>query len=130
MIASLPVPGLITKYIRNTQREKMKRVTISHPYSRDMTGSHLLPRPMLVYSSLPKVSPAFAYYANTDLCFLVMNVIRMVKLFGWEPRIMAQVNEKREEELVSVRRARLLTMWNNFFKYVLSYIPLPKTDGC
>ena len=26
MIVSLPVPGLITKYIRNTQREKMKRV--------------------------------------------------------------------------------------------------------
>ena len=77
---------------------------------------------MLVYSSLLKVGYSSINYANTVLCFLVMNVIRMIKLFGWEPRIMAQVNEKREEELLSVRRARLLTMWNNFFKYVSSYV--------
>ena len=45
-----------------------------------------------------------------------MNVIRMIKLFGWEPRITAQINEKREEELVSVRKTRILTMWNILFK--------------
>ena len=35
MIVSLPVPGLITKYIRNTQREKMKRVC--HMFTFDLS---------------------------------------------------------------------------------------------
>jgi hypothetical protein len=30
---------------------------------------------------------------------IVMNVIRMIKLFGWETKVKAQVEEKREEEL-------------------------------
>jgi hypothetical protein len=28
-----------------------------------------------------------------------MNVLRMIKLFGWEDKMLARVNEKREEEL-------------------------------
>ena len=47
-----------------------------------------------------------------------MNVIRMIKLFGWEPRITAQLNEKRAEELISVRKARILGMSNMLCKYV------------
>ncbi|KAI9069817.1 hypothetical protein FKP32DRAFT_1671074 [Trametes sanguinea] len=39
-----------------------------------------------------------------------MSVIRMIKLFGWEPRITAQLDKKREEELISVRRSKLLTL--------------------
>ncbi|KAI9061280.1 P-loop containing nucleoside triphosphate hydrolase protein [Trametes sanguinea] len=42
-----------------------------------------------------------------------MNVIRMIKLFGWEPRITAQLDKKREEELVAVRRSKLLTLLIN-----------------
>ncbi|KAL7284523.1 hypothetical protein ACG7TL_001814 [Trametes sanguinea] len=42
-----------------------------------------------------------------------LNVIRMIKLFGWEPRIAAQLDKKREEELVSVRRSQLLAMFIN-----------------
>ncbi|PIL29335.1 ATP-binding cassette transporter [Ganoderma sinense ZZ0214-1] len=49
----------------------------------------------------------------------VMNVIRMVKLFGWEPRIAQQLNEKREAELVSVRRNRMLGMMNNMRNFVI-----------
>ncbi|KAI9056602.1 multidrug resistance-associated ABC transporter, partial [Trametes sanguinea] len=39
-----------------------------------------------------------------------MNVIRMIKLFGWEPRIAAQLGKKREEELAAVRKSKLLTL--------------------
>ncbi|OSX68144.1 hypothetical protein POSPLADRAFT_1043275 [Postia placenta MAD-698-R-SB12] len=39
-----------------------------------------------------------------------MNVIRMIKLFGWERRITDQLTEKREVELKSVKRARFLQM--------------------
>ncbi|OSD04848.1 P-loop containing nucleoside triphosphate hydrolase protein [Trametes coccinea BRFM310] len=42
-----------------------------------------------------------------------MNVMRMIKLFGWEPRITAQLDKKREEELVAVRRSKLLTLLIN-----------------
>ena len=50
-----------------------------------------------------------------------MNVIRMIKLFGWEPRIIKQLNEKRDEELVSIRKNRLLGMMNNLCKCVFAY---------
>lgn len=48
-----------------------------------------------------------------------MNVIRMVKLFGWEPRMAAQLDKKREEELVAVRRSKLLNLSINMCKYVI-----------
>ena len=47
-----------------------------------------------------------------------MNVIRMIKLFGWEPRIAAQLSEKREKELVSIRKSRMLGLSNQLFKCV------------
>lgn len=55
---------------------------------------------------------------DTDLVSVVMNVIRMIKLFGWEPRIAAQINEKREEELVAVKRNRMYGLANQLCKYV------------
>ncbi|KAF9813950.1 hypothetical protein IEO21_05386 [Rhodonia placenta] len=39
-----------------------------------------------------------------------MNVIRMIKLFGWERKITDQLTEKREVELKSIKRAKLLQM--------------------
>ena len=47
-----------------------------------------------------------------------MNVIRMIKLFGWEPRIAARLGEKRVEELRTVRKFRILAMSNMLCKYV------------
>ncbi|PIL29356.1 ATP-binding cassette transporter [Ganoderma sinense ZZ0214-1] len=68
-----------------------------------------------------------------------MNVIRMIKLFGWEPRIAKQLNQKREEELVAIRKNRLLSMLNymcnHFFNllfemlrmnFQLSFIMIPQ----
>ena len=48
-----------------------------------------------------------------------MNVIRMLKLFGWEKRIAAQMDEKRHAELIAVRRNRILGVSNAMFKYVI-----------
>ncbi|KAM5539757.1 hypothetical protein V8D89_006570 [Ganoderma adspersum] len=48
-----------------------------------------------------------------------MNVIRMIKLFGWEPRIAKQLNEKREEELVAIRRNRMLGMMNSMCNFAI-----------
>ncbi|KAI9056609.1 P-loop containing nucleoside triphosphate hydrolase protein [Trametes sanguinea] len=50
-----------------------------------------------------------------------VNVIRMIKLFGWEPRIAAQLDKKREEELISVRQSKLLTL---FIKSCNNILPI------
>lgn len=55
-----------------------------------------------------------------------MNVIRMVKLFGWEPRIIKQLDEKRKEELVAVRRSKLLNLSINLCKYVEATLRSPQ----
>ena len=54
----------------------------------------------------------------------MMNVIRMIKLFGWEPRIAGQLNAKREEELAAVRRNRMLGLSNKICKCVVPSLTL------
>ena len=60
-----------------------------------------------------------------------MNVIRMIKLFGWEPRVSAQLSEKREEELELVKKNKLLDLVNNNLKYACKSILLlePGTES-
>ncbi|TCD66627.1 hypothetical protein EIP91_001094 [Steccherinum ochraceum] len=50
----------------------------------------------------------------------IMNVIRMIKLFGWEPKVNDQIAEKREEELVYIRRFKLLELANGVMKSTLA----------
>lgn len=47
-----------------------------------------------------------------------MNVVRMIKLFGWEQRVAAQIEERREAELVLLSKSRWLEITNNMFKWV------------
>lgn len=44
------------------------------------------------------------------------SAIRMVKLFGWENRISKQIDSKRQDELRSLRKFRVLSLFNNIFK--------------
>lgn len=54
---------------------------------------------------------------------LAMSVIRMIKLFGWEPRVAAQLSDKREEELELVKKNKLLDLVNNNLKCVSGVSP-------
>ncbi|PIL29334.1 ATP-binding cassette transporter [Ganoderma sinense ZZ0214-1] len=56
-----------------------------------------------------------------------MNVIRMIKLFGWEPRIAKQLNQKREEELVAIRKNRMLGMLNNMCNFAIPILIMLST---
>ena len=56
------------------------------------------------------------FLTNTNA--IVMSVIRMIKLFGWESRIYNQIDEKREEELALVWKRKLLGVGNAAVKYV------------
>ena len=49
-----------------------------------------------------------------------MNVMRMIKLFGWEPKIRQRLAEKREEELKWIWRQNVLDIINDCIKCVFS----------
>ncbi len=46
----------------------------------------------------------------------------MIKLFGWEPRVASQVEERREAELKMIRKTKYIELVNNLTKYVLPYL--------
>ena len=50
-----------------------------------------------------------------------MNVIRMIKFFGWERKMSAHIAEKREEEMVYLRNFRMFELLNTNIKYVQSW---------
>lgn len=54
------------------------------------------------------------------LALLAMNVLRMIKLFGWEPKINERVAEKRDDELRWIKKRRLLDLLNWNLKFVVS----------
>ena len=45
-----------------------------------------------------------------------MNVLRMVKVFGWEQKLIDRLAEKRDDELNFVQRRQLLNLLNNVLK--------------
>ncbi|OJT09188.1 ATP-binding cassette transporter abc4, partial [Trametes pubescens] len=57
----------------------------------------------------------------------MMNVIRMIKLFGWEDRTAAQLDERREIELRLVRKTKMLTSCINLCNYALPYFVMLTT---
>ncbi|KAI0373549.1 multidrug resistance-associated ABC transporter [Pilatotrama ljubarskyi] len=57
----------------------------------------------------------------------VLNVVRMIKLFGWERRVSAQIDERREAELAYIRMTRWLEIVNNLFNYSIPLITMAVT---
>lgn len=51
-----------------------------------------------------------------------MNVIRMIKLFGWEPKVKQEIDEKRSEELVWIKRRQYLDIINGCVKFVTNFL--------
>ncbi|CAE6473454.1 unnamed protein product [Rhizoctonia solani] len=60
----------------------------------------------------------------------MMGVIRMIKLFGWESKIRAQVEEKRETELYWYKKKRMLVLVNLVTNYTLPTIVMMITFAC
>lgn len=58
---------------------------------------------------------------------LAMNVIRMIKLFGWEPRVASQLSKKRDEELQLVKRNKVLNLVNTLMKYISLFLRISDT---
>ena len=49
-----------------------------------------------------------------------MNVIRMIKLFGWETKMSSLLDEKRTDELKFIRKTRFMELANMNSRYELS----------
>ncbi|KAG7095646.1 hypothetical protein E1B28_006368 [Marasmius oreades] len=49
----------------------------------------------------------------------IMNVIRMVKMFGWEQKMNDRISEKRDKEMFWIWRLRLLNMATMIINYVI-----------
>jgi hypothetical protein len=82
-------------------------------------------RPTRVFRQFPKVSvfPEFkrgAAYVCLFSRLKAMNVIRMIKLFGWESQARTRIAEKRDDELKWVKRKIMLNLINMVIQYVLA----------
>jgi len=47
-----------------------------------------------------------------------VNVIRMIKLFGWERKMEKRIEERRQEELKMLWKLKLLELCNVVLRYV------------
>ncbi|KAG8864769.1 hypothetical protein FRB96_003355 [Tulasnella sp. 330] len=54
-----------------------------------------------------------------------ISIIRMIKLFAWESKIEKQITEKREEELVYIKKRQFLSLFNMNLNYVRFHESLP-----
>ena len=69
------------------------------------------------------MSPRVRRHARSFECLcsfvgLVMSLLRMIKLFGWEGKISERLREKREDELVWIKQGRIWSLVNMNLKLV------------
>ena len=123
MMLFFPIPGYISKLIQTAQISRMKKVNLFDQLLLNVISFHSSTRPTLGFRPLQKVSHKNDndWYPRLTWRNSAMNVIRMVKLFGWEPRMQNQIAEKREEELSLIRRRQLLDILNGSVKYELNW---------
>ncbi|KAI0306147.1 hypothetical protein B0F90DRAFT_1814940 [Multifurca ochricompacta] len=56
-----------------------------------------------------------------------MSILRMIKLFGWEPKIAARLAEKREQELQFIKTRQILNLINGNINFVIPVITMVVT---
>ncbi|KAF9016393.1 hypothetical protein BDZ89DRAFT_1094518 [Hymenopellis radicata] len=57
----------------------------------------------------------------------IMNVLRMVKLFGWETRMDERITSKREDEMVWIKYRQLLDLLNGVVNFIIPVITMIAT---
>lgn len=111
MCILIPIPGTIAKLSHDVQVNKMKKV--SRPLAfMSLGGANLLTCRVMPGSKLClKVSISRSSSLRTDKCtstIVMSGAIRMVKMFGWESRMSARIDEKRKEELQLLRKYSII----------------------
>ncbi|KAI0832850.1 multidrug resistance-associated ABC transporter [Trametes gibbosa] len=109
MILLFPIPGYVASMIQGVQTEKMKKTDAR---VQDVTESKSIVLP--------------AQVSRSD-CVIAMNVIRMIKLFGWEPKVADQLASKRDDELKYIRKYKILELINGNINYVIPVVTMVAT---
>ncbi|KAI9434157.1 hypothetical protein H4582DRAFT_2081171 [Lactarius indigo] len=84
----------------------------------------LFPIPGIVAGKIQKVQKEAAKRtdARVQAATEAMGILRMIKLFGWEPKIAARLAEKREQELQYIKLRQILNMIIVIIKWL--FIPI------
>ncbi|KAH8986103.1 hypothetical protein EDB92DRAFT_1949382 [Lactarius akahatsu] len=82
----------------------------------------LFPIPGTVAGKIQKIQRETAKRtdARVQAATETMGILRMIKLFGWEPKIAARLAEKREQELEYIKLRQILIVINGNIKWVFS----------
>ncbi|KAJ8084456.1 hypothetical protein PM082_003226 [Marasmius tenuissimus] len=86
----------------------------------------LLPVPGLVARMVQKVQDERMKRtdARVESVTETMNVLRMIKLFGWEKKMESRIGVKREDELVWIKKRQYLDLLNGTIKWVMSVLKI------
>ncbi|KAH9939278.1 uncharacterized protein BXZ73DRAFT_99482 [Epithele typhae] len=89
----------------------------------------LFPLPGYLASKLQKVSQEKMKRTDARVQNVTetMNVLRMVKLFGWEPRVADRLADKREDELTWIRHFKILELLNKNVNFIIPVITMMLT---
>ena len=91
-----------------------------------MMCSYIINRVTLVYRVLQNVCLNVVVLSRYLNWILAMNVIRMIKVFGWEHKMSTLIADKREVEMKYLQTFRMLELLNNNIKYDKSPLNTPK----
>ncbi|KAH9929008.1 P-loop containing nucleoside triphosphate hydrolase protein [Epithele typhae] len=67
--------------------------------------------------------------ARVQLINETLNVVRMIKLFGWEHRVEKQIEEKRDAELSHLTMQKYLELINNLINFSIPLVTMAITFG-
>ena len=126
MFILFPVPGYIGKMVQDVQVQRMKMVLVASSFS--------VPRPIdiQIQDGCPSARCHRRYIIYNDgltsicrclsIIFTAVNVLRMIKLFGWERRVSERIRGKRNDELVWLWKLRVGRIAFYFFLPVIDAI--------
>ncbi|KAH9972688.1 hypothetical protein BJV74DRAFT_879749 [Russula compacta] len=81
----------------------------------------LFPIPGVITKKFQKVQKESMKWtdARVQTATEAMSILRMIKLFGWEPKIAARLAEKREHELKYIKLRQILNLINGNIKWMI-----------
>ena len=117
MVLLFPVPGYIAKKVRDVQVQRMKMVLSYLMFPFFVTDIFFkLKTDARVQDVTEGMLHAFHSDADGRTCiFTAVNVLRMIKLFGWERRVSERIQEKRNGELVWLWKLKVGRIPFSFF---------------
>lgn len=130
MILTSPLPGVLTKLMEKYQVGKMEKVSsllcsvkvwliTQAAHSQADARVQMVTEGALITTE--RTATDSSLYWSYFCHITAVNVMRMIKLFGWEKRISEQISEKREEELVLNKKNKLAGLCLGVMRYAINY---------